>query len=224
MRYFFKGKIEQNGDVYQIRVPFNVWEICKKRDVIDANINLANKSIECKLLPVNNNGRYKINLSEQDIQNLDIEQEHEVLLRIRESLIKLEENSPYSSDNPVRKIDSMEVIIQPVDGLCGQTCIAMLAGVTIEEVMSVLNLREWQAKMGEMISALNYYGIEHSDTVVFTEGRQVTLPKCCIMMEKMGLYCHYLIYYDGKFYDPNLPVFEEYDLGKLEGYLEVKCE
>jgi hypothetical protein len=87
-----------------------------------------------------------------------------------------------------------------------------------------MGLREWQAKMGEMISALNYYGIEHSDIVIYTEGREATLPKCCIMMEKMGLYCHYLLHYDGKFYDPNMPVFEVYDMSKLQGYLEVKCE
>ncbi|MCL2717782.1 MAG: hypothetical protein FWE14_03260 [Lachnospiraceae bacterium] len=223
MRYLFNGKIEKQNDVYQIKLPFNVWEVCKKRDIIDATINLANQSTECKLLPVNKNGRYKINLGENDILHIDTGQEHEILLHIRESLIKLEKDSPYSFTNPIRNIGSMEVIIQPVDGLCSQTCIAMLAGVTIAEVVNVMGLREWQAKMGEMISALNYYGIEHSDTVIYTEGREVTLPKCCIMMEKMGLYCHYLVYYDGKFYDPNLPVFEEYDMGKLEGYLEVKC-
>ena len=130
---------------------------------------------------------------------------------------------PYSFENPIRKIDSMNVIIQPEDGLCGQACVAMLAGVTIAEVISVMDCREWQATMGRVISALNYYGIDHTDIIVYTEGRPAVLPKCCIMMEKMGRFCHYLVHYDGKFYDSNLGVLEEYDMSKLLGYLEIKC-
>ena len=133
-------------------------------------------------------------------------------------------NSPYSFENPIRKIDGIDVIIQPEDGLCGQTCVAMLAGITIAEVISVMDCREWQATMGRVISALNYYGIDHSDIIVYTEGHNATLPKCCILMEKMGLYCHYLVHYDGKFYDSNLGVIPEYDMSKLLGYLEVKVD
>ena len=100
----------------------------------------------------------------------------------------------------------------------------MLAGVTIAEVISVMDCREWQGTMGRVISALNYYGIDHSDIIVYTEGHEATLPKCCIMMEKMGLFCHYLVHYDGKFYDSNLGIISEYDMSKLLGYLEVKVD
>ena len=96
------------------------------------------------------------------------------------------------------------------------------AGVTIAEVISVMDCREWQATMGRIISALNYYGIDHSDVIMYTEGEEATLPKCCIMMEKMGRYCHYLIHFDGEFYDSNLGILNEYDMSKLLGYLEVK--
>ena len=34
MRYFFNGKIEKLNDIYSIRIPFNIWEVCKQRDVI----------------------------------------------------------------------------------------------------------------------------------------------------------------------------------------------
>ncbi len=223
MRYFFNGKTVKSEDKYTIRIPFNVWEVCKKRDVIQADIVLDNKIIACELLP-EKKGNYKIHLSSDEVAHIDISEEHKILLHISGSLIEVGKNSPYSFDNPIRRIDSMEVIIQPVDGLCGQTCVAMLAGVTIAEVMSVMDCREWQATMAMMISALNYYGIDHSDIVIYTEGREATLPKCCIMMEKMGLYCHYLVHYDGKFYDPNMEVFTEYDMSKLQGYLEVKCQ
>lgn len=223
MRYFFEGKIEEQDDVYSIRIPFNVWEVCKLRDVIKANLILDNKIIECELLP-EEKGNYKIQLNKEDIAHIDINNTHKLLLHITGSLIQMNQNSPYSFESPIRKIDHIDVIIQPEDGLCGQTCVAMLAGVTIAEVISVMDCREWQATMGRVISALNYYGIDHSDVIVYTEGRKATLPKCCILMEKMGLYCHYLVHYDGVFYDSNLGVFTEYDMSKLQGFLEVKVD
>ncbi len=221
MRYFFSGKIEKQDDIYSIRIPFNVWEVCKQRDIIQADLVVDNKSIDCELLP-EQKGNYKIHLTEDDVSHINIDETHKLLLHVTGSLIKMDQNSPYSFDNPIRKIDSMDIIIQPEDGLCGQTCVAMLAGVTIAEVISVMDCREWQATMGRVISALNYYGIDHSDVIMYTEGQETTLPKCCIMMEKMGLYCHYLVHYDGKFYDSNLGIISEYDMSKLLGYLEIK--
>ena len=207
MRYFFDGKIEKQDDVYCIRIPFNVWEVCKLRDIIKAELVLDNRIIDCELLP-ETKGNYKIHLSDEDVSHTNIDQVHKILLHITGSLIQMNQNSPYSFDNPIRKIDGIEIIIQPEDGLCGQTCVAMLAGVTIAEVISVMDCREWQGTMGRVISALNYYGIDHSDIIVYTEGKEATLPKCCIMMEKMGLYCHYLVHYNGKFYDSNLGIID----------------
>ena len=223
MRYFFDGKIDKQDDVYCIRIPFNVWEVCKLRDIIKAELVLDNRIIDCELLP-ETKGNYKIHLSDEDVSHTNIDQVHKILLHITGSLIQMNQNSPYSFDNPIRKIDGIEIIIQPEDGLCGQTCVAMLAGVTIAEVISVMDCREWQGTMGRVISALNYYGIDHSDIIVYTEGKEATLPKCCIMMEKMGLYCHYLVHYNGKFYDSNLGIIQEYDMSKLLGYMEVKVD
>lgn len=223
MRYFFTGRIIQDNNLFTIRIPFNVWEVSKKRDVIQADIVLDNKIIDCELLP-ESKGNYKIHLQEEDVSHINIDQSHKILLHINRSLIQMNQNSPYNFENPIRKIDHIDVIIQPEDGLCGQTCVAMLAGVTIAEVISVMDCREWQATMGRVISALNYYGIDHSEVIVYTEGQEATLPKCCIMMEKLGLYCHYLVHFDGKFYDSNLGVVTEYDMSKLLGYLEVKVD
>lgn len=223
MRYFFDGKIEKQDDVYCVRIPFNVWEVCKLRDIIKAELVLDNRIIDCELLP-ETKGNYKIHLSDEDVAHTNIDQIHKILLHITGSLIQMNQNSPYSFDNPIRKIDHIDIIIQPEDGLCGQTCVAMLAGVTIAEVISVMDCRQWQGTMGRVISALNYYGIDHSDIIVYTEGKEATLPKCCIMMEKMGLYCHYLVHYDGKFYDSNLGIIQEYDMSKLLGYMEVKVD
>lgn len=223
MRYFFESRVEKNEKGHAIPIPFNVWEVCKHRDVIQAEVVLDNKIIQCELLPKDKGGNYEIHIGDEDTVNVVMGEPHKILLHVAGSVIEMDRNSPYSFEKPVRKIDGVNVIIQQEDGLCGQACVAMLAGVTIAEVISVMDCREWQATMGRMISALNYYGIDHSDIIIYTEGRDAVLPKCCIMMEKMGRYCHYLVHYDGKFYDSNLGVLGEYDMGKLLGYLEIKC-
>jgi len=223
MKYFFQSKFEKKPNGYMMHIPFNVWEVCKQREVIQAKMILDNKVVECELLP-KEKGNYEMHIQDDEIlADVEMGVDHKVLLHISGSLIRMDQNSPYSFENPIRKIDSMEVIIQPEDGLCGQACVAMLAGNTIAEVISVMDCREWQATMGRVISALNYYGIDHSQVINYTEGRDAVLPKCCIMMEKMGRFCHYLIHYDGLFYDSNLGVLKEYDMSKLLGYLEIFC-
>ncbi len=224
MRYFFESKVEKAEAGYSINIPFNIWEVCKHRDVIEANIVIDNTIIDCELWP-KEKGLYVIKVPGENSTLAGVEPgvPHKILMQIHGSLIKMDMNSPYSLDNPIRVIDSMNVITQEDDGLCGQCCVAMLAGVTLAEVITVMDCREWQATMGRMISALNYYGIDHSDIIIYTEGRDVVLPKCAILMEKMGRYCHYLVYYDGKYYDPNLDIMTSYDTSKLLGYLEIKC-
>lgn len=224
MKYCFNSRLENTDRGYIMHLPFNVWEVCKFRDEIPGRIYLndSTEAIPCTLLP-KDKGNYEIRLADEDAQNIDLTVEHKVLLHINGTLEIIEKKSAYSLEHPIRKIDSVNLLIQPEDGLCGQACVAMLAGVTLKEAMEEMGCREWQATMGKVISALNYYGIDHSDVIMYTEGRDAKLPKCCIMMEKMGRFCHYLIHYDGKFYDSNLGVLAEYDMSKLLGYLEVKC-
>ena len=51
MRYFFESVVEKKDNGYMIQIPFNVWEVCKQRDVIQAAVVLDNKIIDCELLP-----------------------------------------------------------------------------------------------------------------------------------------------------------------------------
>lgn len=222
MRYFFESKVEKKGEGYTIQIPFNVWEVCKQREVIQGDLVLDNKLIECELHPLEK-GNYEIWIADASKVSVETGIIHKILLHVNGSLVRMDQNSPYSFEKPIRKIDGVSIIKQPEDGLCSQTSVAMLAGVTIAEVITVMDRREWQATMGHMISALNYYGIDHTDIIVFTEGRETVLPKCAILMERMGRFCHYLVYYDGTYYDPTLGVLDEYDQSKLLGYLEIKC-
>ena len=218
MKYSFISNIEkaENGGI--IKIPFNVWEICKKEGDVPVKVKLQDSVFVCNLIP-EGNGVYSIPVSAETLKSFEIGKEYPVTFRVTKSSAQ---ESPYSTSNPIRKIDSVEVIKQPHDGLCGQSCVAMLAGISLDEAINTMHCGEWQATMDKIINALNYFGIDHSEEIIYTNGRpDVKLPKCAVIMEKMGRYSHYLVYFDGVGYDSNLGVLTEYDVTKIKGYMEV---
>ncbi|MCR4651494.1 MAG: DUF1905 domain-containing protein [Lachnospiraceae bacterium] len=218
MKYTFDGIIEkvENGGV--IDIPFNVWEICKRNGDVPVKVRIGDTVFVCNLIPIKN-GYYKLPVQESIMANFEYNKEYRLTFRVTKSGT---DDSPYSTANPIRKIDSMDVVIQPHDGLCGQSCVAMLAGITLEEAINTMHCGEWQATMDKIVSALNYYGIDHSEEIIYTNGKDdFELPECCIIMEKMGRYSHYLVYYHGVGYDSNLGILEHYDITKIKGYMEI---
>lgn len=218
MKYTFWAAIDKSENGGVVKIPFNVWEICKKEGDVPVKVRIEETVFVCNLIP-EGNGYYSIPVQESILNQLELNKEYPITFRVTQSSA---EASPYSTSNPIRKIDSMEVVIQPHDGLCGQSCVAMLAGITLDEAINVMHCGEWQATMNRIVSALNFFGIDHSEEILYTNGKEdITLPKCCIIMEKMGRFSHYLVYFDGKGYDSNLGVLDHYDLTKIKGYMEI---
>ena len=152
---------------------------------------------------------------------MELGKKYLISIEIVGNVVSVGGDSPYSVENPIRRIDGVDLVTQPWDGLCGQSCIAMIAGTTLDEACDIMKCREWQANMSKMIATLEYLGIRHADKIVYTLGKIVELPGCCIIMERMGRYSHYLVGYEGKYYDPNLGVLKEFDMTKVVGYLEI---
>lgn len=218
MKYSFISGIEKAEAGGIIKIPFNVWEICKKEGDVPVKVKLQDSVFVCNLIP-EGNGVYSIPVSSETLKSFEIGKEYPVTFRVTKSSAQ---ESPYSTSNPIRKIDSIEVIKQPHDGLCGQSCVAMLAGISLDDTINIMHCGEWQATMDKIINALNYFGIDHSEEIIYTNGRaDVTLPKCCVVMEKMGRYSHYLVYFNGVGYDSNLGLIDDYDVTKVKGYMEV---
>ncbi len=218
MKYSYEGRLEKDEIGSYVDIPFNIWEICERQGSVPAKVRIGEVIFVCNLYP-KEKGFYRIPIQPEIAEKLNRDETYKISFRITKSDV---EDSPYSTANPIRKIDSIECIKQPYDGLCGQSCVAMLAGISIERVSNIMHCAEWQATMGKIIGALNYFGFEHSEEIIYTLGKpDVKLPKCCIMMEKMGRYNHYLIGYDGKYYDSSIGIMEEYDFTKLMGYLEI---
>lgn len=111
-------------------------------------------------------------------------------------------------------------IKQPTDYLCGQACVAMLAGVTVEEVVSVMKNDKGTGKK-DIEKALNYYGISQAKTMTKADNTSV-LPKVCILKVLLPKYGHWILYYDGKYYDPEFGLTETlYHKARIQSYLEI---
>ncbi len=71
MRYFFESKVEKRDKGYRIDLPFNVWEVCRQRDVIQGDLVLDNKIIDCELHP-KEKGNYEIYIEDEDAVSVEL--------------------------------------------------------------------------------------------------------------------------------------------------------
>lgn len=219
MKYEFEGTVEFRENENTIAVPFNVWEVCEKVGDAPVRVCFDDVCFICDLVP-KGQGYYDIPVSHDTLAKVELGKKYLISIEIVGNVVSMG-GSPYSTEHPIRKIDSVDLVTQPWDGLCGQACIAMIAGTSLDEACDIMKCREWQANMSKMIATLEYLGIRHADTIVYTLGKSVELPHCCIIMEKMGRYSHYLVQFDGGYYEPNQGVLKEFDQTKMVGYLEI---
>ena len=116
MRYTYTGKLENDEAGQFIDIPFNIWEICEKEGSVPAKVKIDdNLTFVCNLFP-KGKGFYRIPVQPEVAEKIASDSEHKVSFRITKSGV---DDSPYSTANPIRKIDHIECIHQPADGLCG---------------------------------------------------------------------------------------------------------
>jgi len=116
--------------------------------------------------------------------------------------------SPYGIDNPVRKIDSISWIKEPTGYLCGQSCVAMLAAVSVDDVIKIMGTDKGTSQ-AHIRKALNYYGIRYAP-INYAPDPNASLPELCMIVFTLPEYRHWSLYYKGVFYDPEFGVINEY--------------
>lgn len=102
--------------------------------------------------------------------------------------------------------------------LCGQACVAMLAGVDLERAKELLG--QGRTTTADLRAALGLFGVRLSIVGHRISARRPTLPA-----SKTGLLralgpekrdCHWLVWHDGQIYDPTAGVFGQEDwMGSL---------
>lgn len=177
MVYKFIAAIEPASSRAFIRIPFNVWEETGIKGNIPCRVSIRNLSFECKLIP-KGNGNYLIPVTKKVLAALAPAQEYEIAMEPIETLSRINHDSPYSKNHPIRKIDGIEPI--PLQaGFCGHCCVAMLAGVPLAEVVALMG--KGHASWSKILEALDYYGISYAPKAVYTKGGSCQLPPCCIV-------------------------------------------
>lgn len=117
----------------------------------------------------------------------------------------------------------IKYIKQPTEYLCGQACVAMLAGASVDEVIQVMQNDKGTGKK-DIEKALNYYGIPQAKTMTKADNASV-LPRVCILKVLLPKYGHWILYYDGMYYDPEFGLTQElYHKARIQSYLEIYLE
>lgn len=114
----------------------------------------------------------------------------------------------------------MKYIKQPTDYLCGQACVAMLADVTVDDVIKVMNNDKGTSKK-EISDALKHYAIDHAKTMTKADNH-TELPAVCILKVLLPGYSHWVIFNKGTYYDPEFGVLDScYPKARVQSYLEI---
>lgn len=136
MIYRFCAGIYTEGGRSFIKIPFNVWKETGIKGNIPCRVSTPGLSFECKLIP-KGNGNYFIPITKKTLSALEPAEEYEIEMEPIETLSRINHDSPYSKEHPIRKIDCIETI--PIQAsFCGHCCVAMLAGVSFSDVIVLM--------------------------------------------------------------------------------------
>ena len=114
----------------------------------------------------------------------------------------------------------IQYIQQPTEYLCGQACVAMIAGVSVDDVIRVMNNDQATGKK-DIERVLDHYGIRQAKTMTKADNN-TPLPPVCILKVLLPRCSHWVLYYHGKYYDPEFGLTDElYSKAKIQSYLEL---
>lgn len=106
MEKIFEEQLYMEGNRYYINIPFNVWELTNKKGRIPVEVKIQNLSFETKLI-LKGEGRYILQVNKKDALQLSLNESLFVELNFIEELTRINQNSPYDKEHPIRLIDSI---------------------------------------------------------------------------------------------------------------------
>lgn len=121
----------------------------------------------------------------------------------------------------------MKIVMQPEgSSLCGQSCVAMIAGVSLEDSIAAFGKRGG-TRTKEVAKALSVFGIKSKDCLTRITKTNVPSEKCIVHVvwrnsqgKPRG---HWIVRYQGQYYDPGNGILNDYQIewGKLTSFLEI---
>ena len=154
---------------------------------------------------------YKINSQESENDIKSILEKYNLKYTVRDEKSITQKNqvksSPYSQNKPIKKITEITYIKEPTGYLCGQTCVAMLADVSVDEIIKIIGTDRGTTKQ-DLKKALDYYGIRYAPKSTKYDP-SIPLPNLCIIRMLLSGYGHWGIYHNGFYYDPQFGKLKE---------------
>lgn len=117
-------------------------------------------------------------------------------------------------------VSTVKYIKEPTPLQCGQAVLAMLSGVSVEEIIKTVGTeRETDLKM--MLSALDTLGIAYNKSRIAVTARE-ELSSICILSLETPRCWHWSLYFKGVFYDPEHGVMNDFPVSARRYYWEIK--
>lgn len=204
-----------------IELPFNVWEVFKQKGAMRASGTINQVEYNCSLIP-RGKGIYLLPVNRKTISKAEIKPGDKLSIRMVLGDKDVEKNNN-SLKKGSRKIESISYVKEPNSSACGQACIAMLAGVSIEEVYKVLKTKG-PTTIGQLIEALDHFQIGYTTNKRISK-KNPKQSEISILTVHMPEYSHWVIYYYGKYYDPEFGILDEcHPDGRITSFLEILSE
>lgn len=207
---------ERAGNRYMIDIPFNLLDAFGKKGNFEVDCTINGISFRCSPIP-KGEGRYMLGFT-KPMQSQVGAQSGDAL---HISMEVIEQEIERVRPDSYIAIKEVSLLLQNNTRTCGQACVAMLAGVSIEDVIKVMKT-SGPTSIGQIIEALDYYKIGHSDKNVRLSKKNPTLPDTAILTVHMPEYTHWVLYHNQKLYDPEFGLLDEcHKDGKITSFLEI---
>ncbi len=118
--------------------------------------------------------------------------------------------------------EKIQHIYEPNPLACGQAVLAMLAGVTVQEIIDLVKT-DRETKLRDMFLCLEHYGIKYCSMRVSVQKKE-QLPEICILSLETPKCWHWSLYFKGTFYDPEYGVLEDFPPSARRYYFKILKE
>lgn len=115
--------------------------------------------------------------------------------------------------------NSPKHIFEPTPLQCGQAVLAMLADVSVKEIIDVVKT-DRETTLNQMFKALNCYNIKHSTKRVAVTKKEDLPPVCFLSLETPKCW-HWSLYFKGKFLDPEYGILDDFPPSNRRYYWEI---
>lgn len=116
-------------------------------------------------------------------------------------------------------VESVKHIYEPNPLACGQTTLAMLSGVDVFEIFALVNT-EKETTLKDMKNALKTLRISFKEIRVEVKEKS-ELPRVAILSLETPKCWHWSLYFDGKFYDPEYGILDDFPPSNRRYFWEI---